>query len=117
MTATAIAEERTAALAPLRPRPDQRERWHTFTDPVSFDVAAQRILDAHREDGERDDVATDLRSWAFGSQDGRTMQLVRIPFAGRDPGEPLPLRELAFSQLAQKIGAPAPYLRELPAKL
>jgi hypothetical protein len=118
MTATAIAEEHTAALAPLRPRPDQRERWHTFTDPVSFDAAAQRILDAHREDGERDDViTTDLRSWAFGSQDGRTMQLVRIPFAGRDPGEPLPLRELAFSQLAQKIGAPAPYLRELPAKL
>jgi hypothetical protein len=118
MTATAIAEERTAALAPLRPRPDQRERWHTFTDPVPFDVAAQRILDAHREDGERDDVVTtDLRSWAFGSQDGHTMQLVRIPFAGRDPGEPLPLRELAFYQLAQKIGAPAPYLRELPAKL
>jgi hypothetical protein len=118
MTATAIAEERTAALAPLRPRPDQRERWHTFTDPVPFDVAAQRILDAHREDGERDDVVTtDLRSWAFGSQDGHTMQLVRVPFAGRDPGEPLPLRELAFSQLAQKIGAPAPYLRELPAKL
>ncbi|MBX3275285.1 MAG: DUF932 domain-containing protein [Sandaracinaceae bacterium] len=119
MTATAVAEERIApSLAPPRPRPDQPERWHNFTDPVPFDVAAQRILDAHREDGERDDiVTTDVRSWAFGSTDGETMQLVRIPFAGRDPGAPLPLRELGFSQLCSKVGAPAPYIRSLPAKL
>jgi len=45
------------------------------------------------------------------------MQLVRVPFAGRDPGEPLALRELAFSQLCNKIGAPAPYIRGLPPKL
>ncbi|MCH8119055.1 MAG: PQQ-binding-like beta-propeller repeat protein, partial [Planctomycetes bacterium] len=52
-----------------------------------------------------------------GSTDGHTMQLVRVPFAGRDPGEPLALRELAFSQLCSKMGAPASYVRGLPAKL
>ncbi|HJK93164.1 MAG TPA: hypothetical protein RMH85_12105 [Polyangiaceae bacterium LLY-WYZ-15_(1-7)] len=46
MTATAIAEERTAALEPLQPRPDQPERWHSFSEPVPFDVAAEKILAA-----------------------------------------------------------------------
>lgn len=118
MTTTAIAEERTAALDPLQPRPDQPERWHSFSKPVPFDVAAEQILAAHRADGERDDiVTTDLRAWAFGSTDQETMELVRIPFAGRQVGEPLPLRELAFSQLCSKVGAPAPYIRSLPSKL
>ncbi|MBN4049501.1 DUF932 domain-containing protein [bacterium AH-315-N03] len=45
------------------------------------------------------------------------MQLVRVPFAGRDPGEPLALRDLAFNQLANKIGAPPGYIKNLPAKL
>lgn len=116
--ATPIAERTAPSTAPLVPRPDQPERWTAFTNPVPFDTAAERILDAHRADGERDDVVTtDLRAWAFGSTDGRTMQLVRVPFAGRDPGEPLPLRELAFAQLCTKIGAPAPYIRALPPKL
>jgi hypothetical protein len=45
------------------------------------------------------------------------MQLVRVPFAGRDVGEPLALREQAFSQLCSRFGAPAPYIRTLPPKL
>ncbi|MDH5491899.1 MAG: DUF932 domain-containing protein, partial [Myxococcales bacterium] len=118
MTATAIAKERTAALEPLQPRPDQPERWHSFSKPVPFDVAAQQILESHRADGERDDiVTTDLRAWAFGSTDQHTMELVRIPFAGREVGQPLALRELAFSQLCSKVGAPAPYIRQLPSRL
>ncbi|HJK91991.1 MAG TPA: DUF932 domain-containing protein [Polyangiaceae bacterium LLY-WYZ-15_(1-7)] len=118
MTASAPAQRRVIALAPLRPLPDQPERWHSFSTPIPFDEAADRVLDAHRADGERDDlVATDLRTWAFGSTDQSTMELVRVPFRGRDPGEPLPLRELAFSQLCSRLSAPAPYLRSLPAKL
>ena len=118
MTATATVERTAPSSAPLRPRPDQPERWSSHQKPVAFDAAAFQILDAHRRDGARDDVAIhDLRTWAFGSTDGDTMQLVRVPFAGRDPGEPLALRELAFSQLCSKVGAPPSYVRGLPAKL
>ena len=103
---------------PLRPLPDQPERWHTFSEPKPFDEAAQLILDAHHADGVRDDlVTTDLRGWAFGSTDGQSMELVRIPFAGREVGTPLALREHAFGQLCTKVGAPANYLRTLPPKL
>lgn len=104
--------------APLAARPDQRESWSNFSNPLSFADAASRVLDAHRHDGERRDVAiADLRGWAFGSTDHSTMQLVRIQFPGRAAGEPLALREHAFAQLCQKIQAPAPYISRLPAKL
>ncbi|MBK8410333.1 MAG: DUF932 domain-containing protein [Sandaracinaceae bacterium] len=104
--------------APLAARPDQSETWSNFSNPLSFEDAASRVLDAHRHDGERRDVAiADLRGWAFGSVDHTTMQLVRIPFPGRAVGEPLALREHAFAQLCQKIQAPAPYISRLPAKL
>ncbi len=118
MTTATAAERIASSTEPLVPRPDQLEQWHAFSKPVPFDVAATRILDAHRTDGERDDViATDLRAWAFGSTDSRTMQLVRVPFAGREVGEPMALREQAFSQLCSRFGAPAPYIRTLPPKL
>lgn len=118
MTATAIVERTAPSTQPLRPRPDQRDDWTPCRKPITFDQATKRVLDAHRTDGRREDlVTTDLRSWAFGSDDGKTMQLVRVPFAGRDPGEPLALRDLAFSQLCTRVGAPAAYVRELPAKL
>ncbi len=118
MTTATAAERSAPSTESLVPRPDQLEQWHAFSKPVPFDVAATRILDAHRTDGERDDVvATDLRAWAFGSTDSRTMQLVRVPFAGREVGEPMALREQAFSQLCSRFGAPAPYIRTLPPKL
>jgi hypothetical protein len=119
MHMTANPAERTApSSAPLRPRPDQAERWITHERAVPFDDAAHAIVAAHREDGERGDVvAHQLRTWAFGSTDGRTTELTRVPFEGRPEGAPLPLRELAFSQLCTKVGAPAHYIRGLPMRL
>jgi hypothetical protein len=118
MTVTSPSENGARSSAPLRPRPDQREQWLTHTRPIAYEEAAQLVLDAHVADGERDDlVAHDLRTWAFGSSDARTMQLVPVPFAGRPQSGPVALRDLAFGQLAQRIGAPPGYIRELPAKL
>jgi hypothetical protein len=102
----------------LRPRPDQAQRWNSFTSPVPFTQAAAHVLNAHAIDGQRSDVvAVDLRTWAFGSSDGETMAITRVPLPGRADSAPLALRELAFSQLCAKAGAPAPYVRALPAKL
>ena len=53
MTATATAEPTAPSLAPLRPRPDQTERWIAHVHPLPFEEAAQLVLDAHTEDGER----------------------------------------------------------------
>lgn len=118
-TATVTTEPAAPGMpAPLTPRPDQRERWIAHRQPVDFEEAAQLVLDAHAEDGERDDiVAHDLRSWAFGSSDGRTMQLAPVPLAGRPHSPPIAVRDLAFGQLAQRIGAPPAYLKTLPGKL
>jgi len=118
MNLTAVAERTAPRSLSLVPRPDQPERWLAHHEPVSFDEAASAVLDAHRADGERSDVpVVDLRSWAFGSSDGESMELLRVPFPGRDPGRPLALRELAFSQLCGRLGAPAGYVRDLPSKL
>ncbi|MFO0692925.1 MAG: DUF932 domain-containing protein [Polyangiales bacterium] len=120
MNATALVPSSSSASPSpsLSPRPDQRERWFPHLRPVSFDEAASDVLALHAADGARSDVVTaDLRSWAFGSGDGSIMQLVGVPFFGRQAGPPLALRELAFRQLCDRIDAPATYLRELPAKL
>ncbi len=118
MTATATAETALVPTAPLRPSPDQRERWIAHGSPIPFDRAAQLVRAAHADDGERDDIAAhDLRTWAFGSNDGQAMQLVPVPFPGRPRSGPVALRELAFTQLAHRIGAPPGYIRELPPKL
>lgn len=45
------------------------------------------------------------------------MQLATVPLPGRELRGPLSLRSLAFTQVCQRIGAPAPYLRGLPPKL
>lgn len=113
------ATEHTAQLsAPLRPRPDQAERWVAHTESMPFQEAAQFVLDAHIDDGERDDVVVhDLRTWAFGSNDDRTMQLAPLSLAGRPPSRPVALRDLAFTQLAQRIGVPSGYVRTLPVRL
>jgi hypothetical protein len=111
------AEPTAPATAPLRPRPDQREVWLAHREPVPFEEAAQRLLDAHAEDGERDDVVVhDLRAWAFGPVQ-QSMALAPVPLPGRAPMAPVPLRDLAFTQLCQRIGAPAAYVRSLPPKL
>lgn len=119
MHTIAESAERTApSFTSLRPKSDQSERWFAHEEAVSFEVAASRVLEAHRLDGDRADVVVhQLRAWAFGSSDGHTMGLTRVPFEGRPDGEPLALRDLAFSQLSTKIGVPAHYIRSLPVRL
>lgn len=108
----------SAGPSTLRPRPDQTQKWNSFTSPMPFTHASANVLDTHALDGQRADVvAVDLRTWAFGSADGETMAITRVPLPGRAETRPLALRELAYSQLCQKAGAPAPYVRTLPAKL
>ena len=118
MTTTVNNAERTGAPAPLQPLPDQPESWITHQKPIPFEDAVERILNAHKKDGIRSDTAVlDLRTWAFGTHDQKTMALAKVPLPGRDTGEPMPLREQAFGQLCQRLGAPAPYIRHLPLKL
>ena len=116
--ATATTETTSPpALAPLTVRRDQRERWISHRAPIDFEDAVRLVLDAHAEDGERDDVvAHDVRSWAFGNAEG-SMAIAPVPLPGRDVLGRYPLRELAFSQLCTRIGAPPAYIRNLPAKL
>lgn len=106
------------SLASLEARPDQRELWIRHPGPMHFTTAAADVMIQHHQHGRRHDVLTsDLSTWAFGSGDGRHMQLIAVPFRGRETSPPLALREHAFKQLCEKIGAPSAYLREVPAKL
>ncbi len=117
MTSSTTTFSTPFTITPLRPRPDQRERWITHATPIVFEEAAQQVLDAHDGDGYREDVvAHDLRTWAFGGSNG-SMALAPILFIGREPAPPRPLRELAFNQLCSRVSAPPAYVRTLPAKL
>ncbi len=116
--ATVESATRVLITNPLVPRPDVREDWVVHNVPVPFDTAARLVLAAHRSDGERRDIVTaDLRTWAFGTSTGTSAELAELPLLGREPREPLLLRELAFSQLCTKLGVPTGYVRDLPAKL
>jgi hypothetical protein len=103
---------------PLRIRADERERWINFgKEGVSFDDAAQRIIEAAKEDGERSDLGiARLDSYAFGPAPDGTAALATIPAAGRER-RLIPLRAHAFRQLCERSGAPSQYIRKLPAKL
>lgn len=103
---------------PLKLRSDQRSDWHSFGNGgLTFDEAAQKILDADREDGRRFDIgAAKLGSWAFGPAPDGTAALATLPAPGREQ-RLLPLRAHAFRQLCARVGAPAPYIEKLPAKL
>jgi len=80
---------------------------------TDFDTAAQRIIDAHQSDGAaRDLPITDLKTWAIAPLDG---QFSLVPLARHH--EPKPLRSSAFSSLMSRIGAPADFIRKLPAPL
>ncbi|MFO0680529.1 MAG: DUF932 domain-containing protein [Sandaracinus sp.] len=117
MNATHPAEHTAPSAAPLLARRDQPERWIAHEKPIDFEEAVDLVMDAHRADGEREDVvAHDLRTFAFGSVDG-TMAIAPVPLPGRDASARFPLRELAFSQICGRIGAPPAYIRQLPAKL
>jgi hypothetical protein len=118
MNTTNIAEHTAPSTAPLMPRRDQTERWIAHEQPIDFEEAVDLVMNAHRADGEREDVvAHDLRTFAFGNAEG-SMAIAPVPLPGRDVGAArFPLRELGFVQLCTKIGAPPAYLRQLPAKL
>jgi hypothetical protein len=118
MTAAASPTEPTApSMSPLHPRRDQTERWIAHEKPIDFEHAVDLVMDAHHVDGEREDVvAHDVRTWAFGNAEG-SMAIAPVPLPGRDVSARFPLRELAFSQLCTRVGAPPAYVRTLPAKL
>lgn len=117
MTTMHIADHAAPSLAPLATQRDQHERWIAHEKPVDFEDAVDLLMDAHRTDGDREDVAAhDLRTFAFGNAEG-FMAIAPVPLPGREVGTRYPLRELAFSQLCNRIGAPPAYLRALRAKL
>jgi hypothetical protein len=80
---------------------------------LSFDEAAERIVQAHRHDGEvRDLPIPDLRSWGIVPLGGR---FALAPLAQHHP--PFVLRSAAFANLAARLGGPVEFLRRLPAPL
>lgn len=97
--------------APLRTAPDMTSAWSDVE--LDFDTAAQRIVEAHANDGEHRDLPiTDLNTWAVAPHNGA---FALVPLA-RHHG-PKPLRANAFSNLASRLGAPADFIRRLPAPL
>lgn len=102
---------------PLPLRDDQRTTWRNFAAGITFDEAAEEVMAAAQDDGERADIGVGaLSTWAFGPGPDGTASLARIPMPGRDDFM-VPLRRGAFSQLCGRINAPAPYIASLPAKL
>jgi len=113
-------------LTPLKTKQDMREVWKNFpNNPISFVEAKEIVRSAHEKDGEADDIySSALNSWAFGTTDGEHMSIARIPYPGRETGDPLILRNNAFNQLCSrtKVGktdmkTPPDYIRALPQKL
>lgn len=104
--------------APLELHRDQGEQWVDYhTQPLSFDAAANRIMEAHDKDGAREDLGVgDLSTWAFGPTNDGHAAIAPRPAPGREP-RLIPLREHGFSQLCSRVGAPPRYIRKLPAKL
>lgn len=119
MTATPNNESRSNGNPPLGSRyqplnvaPDMNPSWRD-TD-VDFDTAAERLVQAHKNDGEaRDLPILDLRTWGVVPH-GDTMALA--PLARHH--EPMPLRANGYSNLAARLGAPVDFVRDrLPAPL
>lgn len=97
--------------APLRTGSDMPSSW---TDgDLDFDTAAQKIVQAHEWDGAHRDLPVgDLKAWAVSARDGK---FALVPL-GRHH-EPRTLRGSAFSHLSARLGAPADFIRRLPAPL
>ena len=82
------------------------------------DGARHQILDG--ADLRRIDAAANLQDDGGGRiavLAGEHLALAAVPFPGVRERAPLVLRQNAFSQLCARMGAPAPYLLGLPAKL
>lgn len=104
---------------PLKLIPDHEERWINFKDKdgVTFDAAADEVLNSAHRDGLRTDFGvSDLATWFFGPMPDGTAAITPAPVPGR--AQPLiPLRQHAFRQLCTRAGAPSGYIEKLPAKL
>jgi hypothetical protein len=86
-------------------------RWEDVE--LSFDEAAERIIQAHAKDGAAQDLPIgDLKTWAIAPLDG---EFALVPLARHH--EPRPLRSTAFGNLMTRIGAPSEFIRKLPAPL
>jgi hypothetical protein len=86
-------------------------RWEDVE--LDFDTAAERIIQAHKTDGfTRDLPITDLKTWVVAPHEG---QFALAPLTRHHP--PKPLRSNGFSNLMVRIGAPADFIRRLPAPL
>lgn len=96
---------------PLGTAEDMPSHWAAVD--VDFDSAADRIIQAHKSDGDHRDLPiTGLKTWVVAPHDGK---FSLVPLA-RHHG-PKVLRQNAFSNLAARVGAPADFLRKLPAPL
>jgi hypothetical protein len=105
------AAERPMLAPPLRTAPDMPPRWQDVE--LDFDTAAERIIQAHKTDGfTRDLPITDLKTWVVAPHEG---QFALAPLTRHHP--PKPLRSNGFSNLMVRIGAPADFIRRLPAPL
>jgi hypothetical protein len=103
--------ERTTLAPPLRTAPDMPPRWEDVE--LDFDTAAERIIQAHKTDGFSHDLPiADLKTWAVAPLEG---QFALVPLTRHHP--PKPLRNSGFSNLMTRIGAPADFIRRLPAPL
>ena len=98
---------------PLRVLQDMPAHWTNFKD-ATFDEAADRIVTAHKADGESKDLPVmNLSTWGVVPVDG---QFAMAPL-GKQHG-PKMLRANAFSNLMTKLGAPTDFIRDrLPAPL
>lgn len=97
--------------APLQTLPDMVGAWRD--GDLDFDAAAQLIVRAHERDGEHRDLPIgDLRTWAVSAREGK---FALVPLAGHHA--PRALRGAALAHLAARLGAPADFLRRLPAPL
>ncbi|MFO0675331.1 MAG: DUF932 domain-containing protein [Polyangiaceae bacterium] len=106
-----VTADTRALPAPLRTAPDMTARWDDVE--LDFDTAAERIVRAHADDGEHRDLPiADMKTWAVAPYRG---QLALVPLTRHH--EPRPLRSSAFANLMARVGAPADFLKRLPAPL
>lgn len=102
-----------ATVAPaLSVASDMSAHWTNLS--ADFDAAADRIVTAHKDDGEAHDLPVmNLSTWGMVPVEG---QFALAPL-GKQHG-PKVLRSNAFSNLMTKLGAPADFVRDrLPAPL
>ena len=97
---------------PLRIAADMASSWREDKE-LDFDTAAERIIQAHRTDGDAHDLpVVDLKTWAVAPYNG---EFALVPLARHH--DPKPLRQNAFSNLMSRIGVPSEFVRRLPAPL